>query len=378
MKKILISGGAGFIGSRLALKLLDKDYEVTILDNFSPQIHGADYKESPLYLSVTSKNIKIFRGDIRNRKDWKQAIAGQQVVVHLAADTGTGQSMYEVKRYTDVNIGGTAELLDILINENQEVQKLIIASSRTIYGEGKCKCEEHGSVYPGNRSEDDMLKGDFSVKCPFCTKSTQPAATDEDAKIQPISIYGITKHVAEQMSAVVCNALKIPFIALRYQNVYGPGQSLSNPYTGILSIFSTRIQNNSTIYIYEDGKESRDFVYIDDAVDATIAGIENESIQSDCFNVGYGSPVTVLEVANMLKTYLKSNVNTVINSNFRIGDIRHNFADLCKIKKLLGYEPKVCPEDGIKIFCQWIEGQNIHNDDYERSINEMKGRGIYR
>jgi len=377
MKNILITGGAGFIGSNLALKLIEGGYSITILDNLSPQIHGANAEESsPLYLSIKDK-VKFVKGTVTSKADWKKAIYGQDMIVHYAAETGTGQSMYEIQKYVDVNINGTAILLDLLANQKHSIKKIIVASSRSIYGEGKYKTAEFGFVYPKHRTKDFMDKKDFEVKYPGCD-SLELTATDEESKIHPSSVYGITKQNQEQLIMTVCPTLGIAPVAFRYQNVYGPGQSLKNPYTGILSIFSTQIKNGNTINIFEDGKETRDFVYIDDVVNATILGIENDNANGEVFNVGTGVPTDVITVANsLIKNYrVKTPVN--ISGNYRLGDIRHNFADLSKIKLKLGFEVQFSFEKGIKNFTSWVNAQEIEKDNYSNSINEMRKRGLFR
>ncbi len=375
MKKILITGGAGFIGSNLALKLIEKGHRVTVLDNLSKQIHGTIPERSQLYNKIKDKVIFI-RGDVRNRKDWEKALKDQDIVVHYAAETGTGQSMYEIEKYTDVNIRGTSIFLDYLANNEHSIKKIIIASSRSIYGEGKYECLNHGVIYPNERLEQDMIQGDFSIKCPKCRENVKLLPTDEESKIHPSSVYGLTKQTQEQMCMIVGKSLNIPIIAFRYQNVYGPGQSLSNPYTGILSIFSTRIMNNNTLNIFEDGKESRDFVYIDDVVDATILGIEEEKIRNNVYNVGSGKLTSVIKVAEELIKAYKKPVKKEITGNFRLGDIRDNYADLTNIRKDLGFRPKVSFEEGINYFTNWVMSQEIKNDNYENSINEMKEKGL--
>lgn len=371
---ILITGGAGFIGSNLSLKLIELDYSVTVLDNLSPQIHT---KNSPLYLSIKDK-VKFIKGSVLNYNDWKQALEGIDVVVHLAAETGTGQSMYEVEKYTDVNIKGTSIFLDILANEKHTVKKMLVASSRAIYGEGKYECDSHGVVYPIERQDSLMAQQDFNVKCPVCGVNVRLMSTDENSKIHPTSIYGITKQIQEQMFMVMGKSLGIPAVAFRYQNVYGAGQSLSNPYTGILSIFSTRIKNNNDINIFEDGLESRDFIYIDDVVDATILGIEKDEANNQIFNVGSGKAIDVLTVAEKLTNIYNSNSKITISGNYRLGDIRHNYADLANINKKLGFIPKTTFEQGIKKFTHWVDQQEIAEDKYERSISEMKSKGLYK
>ncbi|HEX5328693.1 NAD-dependent epimerase/dehydratase family protein [Sulfuricurvum sp.] len=376
-KTVLITGGAGFIGSNLALRLIEKGYRVTVLDNLSPQIHGDKGENSILYRAICDK-VRFIKGSVLNYDDWKSALEGAHIVVHLAAETGTGQSMYEIEKYTDVNIKGTSIFLDILANETHTVEKMIVASSRAIYGEGKHSCPDHGIVYPSERQDCDMKSGDFNVKCPLCAKNTELMSTDEESKIHPTSIYGITKQVQEQMFMVMGKSLNIPAVAFRYQNVYGAGQSLSNPYTGILSIFSTRIKNGNDITIFEDGKESRDFVYIDDVVEATILGIEKEEANYQVFNVGSGVATDVLTVAQTLKNAYRSDSQIHVSGNYRLGDIRHNYADLSVITKQLGFKPSINFEEGIRRFTAWVEQQEVVEDKYDKSIEEMREKGLYK
>jgi dTDP-L-rhamnose 4-epimerase len=376
--KILITGGAGFIGSNLALALHAKNYDITVLDSLSPQIHGNSPEEtSPLYYSIKDK-VKFIKGSVTDRKVMMAALIGQDIIVHFAAETGTGQSMYNIENYINVNIGGTALLLDILANNREiySVKKIVIASSRSIYGEGKYFSEDLGVVYPKHRTSESMNEGDFEVKFPGITKPLQLLATDEESKIHPSSVYGITKQNQEQMVMTVCPTIGIAPVAFRYQNVYGPGQSLSNPYTGILSIFSTLIKNGKDINVFEDGEESRDFVFIDDVVNATIAGIENNEADNEIFNVGAGIPISVLTVAKTLINLYNSSSKIKISGNYRIGDIRHNYADLKKINVRLGFKPFVYFEDGIKLFTEWVNSQKVKDDKYEQSIKEMKDKGL--
>lgn len=379
MKKILITGGAGFIGSNVALKLVSQGYEVTVLDNLSPQIHGDNPDiTSPLYQSIKGK-VNFIKGSVTSREDWHRALEGVEAVLHLAAETGTGQSMYEIEKYVTVNIGGTAILLDILTNEKTNVKRVVVAESRAIYGEGRYWSEEMNAyVYPDERPEETMLKGDFEVKYPGCTESLKLVGTTEDSKIHPGSVYGITKQVQGQLVHMVCQSIGIESVSFRYQNVYGPGQSLSNPYTGILSIFSTRIKNGNDINIFEDGKETRDFVYIDDVVDATILGLTVPNISGNAFNIGTGIATDVLTVAKTLIKHYGIEVPLHVSGNYRLGDIRHNFADISKARTLLGFEPKWTFDAGIKQFTDWVSGQPVQEDKYEASINEMKQKGLYK
>ena len=298
--RVLITGGAGFIGSHIALQLIEKGYDVTVLDNLLAQIHGDNpEKTSPLYCSVKDKT-RFIKADVCDREALKSAISDADYIIHLAAETGTGQSMYEIKRYVDVNIGATALLLDILTNTKHHVKRVVVAESRAIYGEGKYYCEKCGDVYPTERKDEDMSRGDFECHCPKCGGRLVLVATTEDSAIHPSSVYGIGKQVQGQLVHLICKNIGIESVSFRYQNVYGPGQSLANPYTGILSIFSTRIKNHKDINIFEDGKETRDFVYIDDVINATIAGMEVPEANGLVFNVGTGVATDVLTVAQTL------------------------------------------------------------------------------
>ena len=380
MEKILITGGAGFIGSNLALALLEKGHQVTVLDNLSEQIHGKNPEEtSPLYLSTKDK-VQFIKGTVACRETLREAIADNTVIVHLAAETGTGQSMYEIQHYTDVNIGATALLLDILTNEKHSVKKVVVASSRAIYGEGKYYNKTKNTfVYPLQRTDEDMQKGDFEVKDPQNhSDKLELVATTEDSIIHPTSVYGITKQVQEQLVMTVCPTIGIAGVAFRYQNVYGPGQSLKNPYTGILSIFSTQIKNGNGINIFEDGKETRDFVFISDVVDATVLGIEKETANNHVFNVGTGIATDVITVATELSNNYGIQVPITISGNYRLGDIRHNYADITKARQLLGFEPKVSFKEGLKQFTDWVNTQEVEEDKYQQSIEEMKAKGLYK
>lgn len=378
LANILITGGAGFIGSNLALKLIAKGYRVTILDSLSQQIHGDNPIEtSPLYQSVKDKVVFI-KGSVTSREAWTRALEGQEAVIHLAAETGTGQSMYEIQKYVDTNIGGTALLLDILTNTKHSVKRVLVAESRAIYGEGKYHCEKCGDVYPADRKDEDMAIGDFECHCPKCGGKVSLVATTEDSAIHPSSVYGISKQVQGQLVHLVCKNIGVESVSFRYQNVYGPGQSLSNPYTGILSIFSTRIKNHNGINIFEDGRETRDFVYIDDVVDATILGLEVPEANGHVFNVGTGVATDVLTVAKTLCEKYGIEVPITISGNYRLGDIRHNFADITLARTILGFEPKWDFSQGIEQFANWVNQQEIQEDKYEASIEEMKRKGLYR
>lgn len=376
--RVLITGGVGFIGSNIALKLIDKGYDVTVFDNLLAQIHGDDPEQtSPLYCSVKDKT-RFIKADICDRGALEEAISDADFVIHLAAETGTGQSMYEIKRYVDVNIGGTALLLDILTNTKHHVKRVVVAESRAIYGEGKYNCNNCGDVYPTERKDEDLAKGDFECHCPKCGGYVTLMATTEDSAIHPSSVYGISKQVQGQLVHLVCKNIGIESVSFRYQNVYGPGQSLTNPYTGILSIFSTRIKKHKEINIFEDGLESRDFVYIDDVVNATIAGMEVPDANRHVFNIGTGIATDVLTVAKTLCKHYGIEVPLKVSGNYRLGDIRHNFADISLAKKILGFQPQWSFDRGIKQFTEWVNRQELQNDNYEASLDEMKQKGLFK
>ncbi len=372
-KKVLITGGAGFIGSNLSLQLLQKGYEVIVLDNLSPQIHG-NKEQSPLYNSIKDK-VQFIEADVRDRESLVDVVKQANVIIHLAAETGTGQSMYSVEKYIDVNCTGTGALLDVLLNEKHNVEKVILSSSRAVYGEGKYQNAKGEAVYPTSRSEEQMQLKKFE---PLDENGNdlKVLATDEDSRINPLSLYGITKYNQEQYVSMMCGAAKIPFVIFRYQNVYGPGQSLKNPYTGILSIFSTQIKNGNNINVFEDGLESRDFVFVDDVVNATILGIEKPEANNEVFNVGSGVATSVLTVAETLKRLYQSSIEIKTTGNYRLGDIRHNFAALEKIKSKLGFVPKTNFETGIKLFADWVNTQQIEKDNYEKSMAELAAKGL--
>jgi dTDP-L-rhamnose 4-epimerase len=374
-QRVLVTGGAGFIGSHLANELFRRGYQVRVLDNLSPQIHGQRPEQSPLYRSLLP-DIDFRHGSVTDSQDMRQALHGVDIVVHLAAETGTGQSMYSIRHYTGVNVGGTALMMDIIANERLPVRRLVMASSRAVYGEGRYHCPNHGIVFPLSRSERSMLRGDFELHCPVCQIAVSSLPTDEASPLRPASVYAVTKLAQEQMILTVGKALGISTVAFRYQNVYGPGQALGNPYTGILSIFSTRIRKGQEINIFEDGLESRDLVFIDDVVQATVAGIEASDDLHDVFNVGSGAATTVATVADMLQEMLGIRVPASVSGQFRLGDIRHNVADLTKITAELNFVPKTDFSTGLHRFVEWVQSVDVGRDRYEESLDELRSKGL--
>lgn len=372
---VLITGGAGFIGSRLARRLAAAGSTITVLDALIPQVHGADpITTSPLLRSLDGI-ATVIHGSVTSVESIREAIAGADVIVHLAAETGTGQSMYEIDRYVETNVGGTAKLLDTLTNEDHSVRRLVIASSRSIYGEGAYRTADGRTVYPSHREDAAMAAGDFDVHMDG-EGDLELIPTDETSKLHPSSVYGITKQMQESLVLTVAPTVGIEPVSLRYQNVYGPGQSLKNPYTGILSIFSTLIRQGKEINIFEDGLESRDFVFIDDVVEATFLAASESAAAGGVFNVGSGVATTVNEVVAALFEAFGIEVPTRVSGNYRLGDIRHNVADTTRLRKVLGFEPAVSFRDGVRRFVEWVLTEPVEEDAYQRSLDEMAARNL--
>jgi dTDP-L-rhamnose 4-epimerase len=374
--KILITGGAGFIGQHLTRHLLALNHEITVLDNFLDQVHAGN-RVLPGNLG---KHVKLIVGDIADPGSLRPALEDQDCVVHLAAETGTGQSMYEVSRYERTNLAGTALLYELISKEKRcQVGRIVIASSRAIYGEGAYRCERDGVVYPVSRSVEEKQSGQFDPLCPRCGAACETMPTSETAPYQPSSFYGLTKQVQEQMALMFGHVRGIPTVALRYQNVYGPGQSLENPYTGILAIFSNLARAGRPIHVFEDGLESRDFVYIDDVVRATIASITEKNVCGvHTVNVGSGQRTTVLDVAQRTNAFYGGRSEVKITGDFREGDIRHGKADLSLAQSLLTYTSRYRFDDGLRNFLEWASESTSSETDYERSLQELKRHGLLR
>jgi dTDP-L-rhamnose 4-epimerase len=373
-KNILITGGAGFIGVNLSRALLRSGASVRILDSFSPQIHATG--TLPLDLANT---VELIDADVRDREALKGALAGVDCVVHLAAETGTGQSMYEIDRYFSVNVQGTANLLDLLQNDQcgKSLSTIVVASSRAVYGEGAYMCHAHGMVFPAQRGRESMSGGAFEPVCPVCGLAVSLLPTPESAPFMPMSMYGLTKQVQEQAVLLFARTRGINGFGLRYQNVYGPGQSLKNPYTGILAVFSNLARQNQPIDIYEDGMESRDFVYIDDVVEATVRSINYDGQFVGALNVGSGKATSVMTVAQEIKSFFGSESTIKVTGAFRMGDIRHNIADVSKLEKVLGFVPNMAFKQGLSNFLGWAAGQAPEDKAaYLRSVAELASRGL--
>ncbi len=379
MKNILITGGSGFIGAEIVNQLHDKGgWNVTVLDSMTEQIHGADWQNSYLYKIIDGK-CKFIKGAVCDLSAVQDAIKDCEVVIHLAAETGTGQSMYQINQYNETNIMGTSNLLQAisLAGKDCKVKKIILSSSRSVYGEGKYECPDCGVIYPNARNKEKMLAGDFNFYCPNCGKKMLLLPTTEDSAIKPASLYAYTKYAQEMMLKTMCPAMGIDYTIFRFQNVYGVGQSLKNPYTGILSVFSTLMLENKPVNIFEDGLESRDFINVKDIAKGVIDSINEPKSNGETINLGSGINTSVIEIANILKKHYKSNSEIKISGDFRIGDIAHNKADISKAKKILNFQPTISLEDGLKQFCSWVEGQGKDNSGYERSLSEMEKAGMF-
>jgi dTDP-L-rhamnose 4-epimerase len=379
-QKVLITGGLGFIGLTLARTLVRRGMTVRLLDNLSPQIHGAD-PQPDLGALLDRHRVEIMRGDVCQRRDWVLALQDVSSVVHLAAETGTGQSMYRIGDYTSTNVLGTALLLDVLANDRHGVTKLLLASSRSVYGEGAYLCVRCGPVYPPMRSLASLQANQWEPPCPICAGSIQPLATPETARTNPASVYAATKLAQEDLVRVAASALGIAFLIFRLQNVYGEGQSLNNPYTGILSIFSNRIRQGKEILLFEDGQESRDFVHVSDVAEAMALGLLSSGGDGLTLNVGSGMQVSVDMIAQSIKReFHDSSAPVVLSGQYRMGDIRHNYADLSAIGQLLAFAPKVPLEEGIARFVRWVKTQpvvkNGAEDGLDRANRELIERGL--
>ncbi|TSC88501.1 MAG: NAD-dependent epimerase/dehydratase [Microgenomates group bacterium Gr01-1014_5] len=368
-KNILVTGGAGFIGSFLVDELIKKGYSVRIFDNLEEQVHQG---KTPSYLNPKAEFIK---GDVRNYEELSNALEGIDAVFHLASSVGVAQSNYEIKTYSDVNVGGTANLLDILIKKEHPVKKIITNSSMTGYGEGNYKCEEHGIVRPPIRDENQLTQKDWELKCPKCGVEVKAKATNEEASEYPNSVYAITKKAQQDMLLLYGKTYNIPTIALRCFNVYGPRQSLSNPYTGVTAIFISRIKNNQPAVVYEDGMQTRDFVSVHDVVRAQILCLESDSVKNEVFNIGSGIPIPIKEIAETLDKHIGNKGLVEVGGSFRKGDIRNCFADISKAQKVLGWEPEVSLAEGFKELIEWSEGEKAE-DKFSQAEKELKKKGI--
>ncbi|QHL90224.1 NAD-dependent epimerase/dehydratase family protein [Sphingomonas changnyeongensis] len=375
MKKILVTGAAGFIGAHLVAQLLDDGLTVRALDNLSTQIHGPDgafpaWQDHP--------GVEIMRASITEDGVWDQALDGVDAVVHLAAETGTGQSMYEIARYSAVNTQATAALMEAVAQRADTIRRIVLSSSRSIYGEGAFSCPACGldPVHPAPRTAEAMRRGEWDQPCPRCGAPMNMQPTREDAPPRPASVYAATKLAQEDLVSIVAGANRIPAAILRFQNVYGEGQSLNNPYTGILSIFSTRIRRGLDLPIFEDGEETRDFVHVSDVVAAIRAALRAPEDVSGTFNVGSGVATSIRDVAKHLNDAFGGSSTIRVTGEFRVGDIRHNVADLARLRTVLGVEPKIDLPSGLARFARWVLTQPLPEDRLAQANEELRARRL--
>jgi dTDP-L-rhamnose 4-epimerase len=373
MARVLVTGGAGFIGSHLVDALIERGHAVRVFDSLEPQVHGPNAAR-PDYLHP---DAELIVGSMTDRDKLRAALEGIEVVYHEAAAVGVAQSMYEIARYVERNTMGVAVLLDILTAERDRlaVRRLITASSMSIYGEGQYRCAEHGVVYPKLRERAQFERGDWEMHCTHCDRHVTPEPTPEEKPLLPTSVYAITKRDHEELCLSVGWALQIPTIALRYFGVYGPRQALRNPYTGMAAIFSSRLLNGNPPVVFEDGQQVRDLIHVSDIVQANLLAMERTDVAHEVFNVGTGRALRVIDVVNALRQELAPEIAPEITNDFRAGDIRHCYADIGKARRRLGYEPRMRFEEGVKDLLGWVRGQQA-DDSFESARRELQTRGL--
>lgn len=374
---VLVTGGAGFIGSHLVPLLVARGHDVTIYDNLSPQIHTEGAFPVALQEQAT-----CIRADVRDMGSLREALRDTEVVVHLAAETGTGQSMYDIHHYTEVNALGTAAILDTMMNQPNRIQRFILASSRAVYGEGQYVCAQCGTVYPPTRTAAQLQRHEWELRCPRCGAPATPVPTQEDALLQPQSVYASGKQTQEQLVTIVCQAREIEAVVLRYQNVYGPGQALANPYTGVICVFFTLLMQEKPLLLFEDGLPSRDFVFIDDVAGATCAAVEAALPGPTVINVGTGEQTTIRAVAETVAAALGVELRTELTEKYRLGDIRHCYADSTRLREQLAYTPRIDFPEGIAQFVAWARTQEQMMDQvagrFEHAQDELIARKLFR
>lgn len=374
MALVLITGGAGFIGSHTADALLKAGHRIRILDNLDPQIHP-NQTTPPRLPPYVPSSVEWIHGSVQDPEVVSRAMEGVEVVYHFAACTGVGQSMYDLGKYVSTNVEGTALLFAAIIQKKLPIRRFILSSSRAVYGEGTYTCDEHGQFFPELRKRKDLEKGCFHVLCPRCEKVGIPVSTREDAPLKPVSVYGWTKLAQEEVCRQMVTGYQFPIVILRYFNVYGSRQSLSNPYTGIASIFFSRIRAGNPISIYEQGAPTRDFVHISDVVRANVAAMNADLFPGATFNIGSGIESSVARIAEAIGDALSAAPHLKSTDDFRLGDILSCFADLSRSRRLLGYAPQASLEQGVGEFVSWAMTQGSQ-DLLEVAVKELQAHDL--
>ncbi len=375
-RKVLVTGGAGFIGRHLVRKLISNGYLVRIIDSLLPSVHG-NLPDQTKWLQC--QDIEFVHSNMLNRDLLNEALDDVEIVFHLAAETGTSQSMYKIYDYYSSNCQSTALLMDIIANERpKKLKRFVLTSSRSIYGEGSYRCSKCSlpRYTPQTRLKKDLLDKNWNFYCPQCSALLKAVPTKETDTIKPASIYASSKSAQEELVRITCSNYEIDYSILRLQNVYGEGQSLENPYTGILSIFSSLAREGQTIEVFEDGLETRDFVYISDVVNTLLRVASFDSQMMTEINVGKSEPVTILKLANLVNEAFGSKSEVSISGYFRAGDIRNNFADISRLKTILGIDPKVSIEEGLSRFTDWVKRQPKSISKLNFAKKELLSRGL--
>jgi dTDP-L-rhamnose 4-epimerase len=372
IRHILVTGGAGYIGSHLVDALVAREYRVTVLDNLEPQVH-----RSGTWPSYANPKAEYVRGDVRDRAVFEPLVLAADAVVHFGAAVSVGQSMYQVDRYVDVNTRGTALLLDILVNAKHNVQKVLVASSIGVYGEGAYHCATHGAVAPTIRAEAQLAARDWEQRCPVCHAHVVSVPTPEDKALYRDNIYSMTKYHQEEMVLLIGKTYSIPAVAPRFFNVYGPRQSLSNPYAGVAAIWLSRLLNGKRPVVFEDGAQLRDFVSIHDVVACLVLMLETSGADYLPVNVGSGETVTILDIARTLNRILGTSIEPEVTNVGRKFDIRHNTADITRARTTLGFQPKVSLEQGFTELVEWAKTTpDVATDFFERALGELEQKGL--
>lgn len=366
MSKVLVTGGAGFIGGHIADRLVKEGHEVRIFDNLELPTHMDGLPEH------LPKEAEFIKGDMRNKKELLDALKGVNVIFHQAA---AGGFTPEISKYFDSNSLGTANLMELIIKNKIPIEKIIVASSVAVYGEGKYRCKEHGIVFPEIRKIGQLSQGMWEIRCPICKNQLTPSSIDEGKPVNPAIPYSISKYDQERICLTLGEKFGIPTVALRYFVTYGPRQSLFNPYTGVCSIFSMQILNNKRPVVYEDGLQTRDFIYVEDIARANLLVMNRDEANYQVFNVGSGKGTSILSLAKLLIKEYGKEMEPKLDGEFRIGDVRHIVADTSKIKKL-GFEPKTDLKSGIRNYIDWIQTQGDVKDYFDEAKNILERQNI--